>query len=48
MLYDTLQKVYYKKEIMLMVNLLSKSRPDQVKLVGRVMINLADLLNCNR
>lgn len=27
------------------VNLLSKSRPDQVKLVGRVNINLADILN---
>lgn len=28
-----------------MVNLISKSRPDQIKLVGRVLIDLADVLN---
>lgn len=28
-----------------MINLISKSRPDQIKLVGRVMIDLAEVLN---
>ena len=30
-----------------MINLVSKSRPDQVKLVGRVKIDLADVANKN-
>ena len=30
-----------------MINLISKSRPDQIKLVGRVAIDLADVLNAN-
>lgn len=30
-----------------MINLISKSRPDQIKLVGRVAIDLADVLNSN-
>lgn len=47
MLYDTREKLYYKKQTLLTVNLLSKSRPDQVKLVGRVSVNLADILNHN-
>jgi hypothetical protein len=28
-----------------MLNLVSKSRPDQIKLVGRVSIDLAEVLN---
>ena len=32
---------------MLNLNLISKSRPDQVKLVGRVTIDLADASNYN-
>ncbi len=28
-----------------MINLISKSRPDQIKLVGRVAVDLADVLN---
>lgn len=28
-----------------MVNLISKSRPDQIKLVGRIVIDLGDVLN---
>lgn len=30
-----------------MINLISKSRPDQIKLVGRVVVDLADVLNGN-
>jgi hypothetical protein len=30
-----------------MINLVSKSRPDQVKLVGRLNIDLADMANSN-
>lgn len=46
-LYDKANKKYLKKESLLMINLISKSRPDQIKLVGRVAIDLADVLNMN-
>jgi len=29
----------------LLLNLISKSRPDQIKLVGRVSIDLSDVIN---
>lgn len=45
MLYDKISGQYLKKESLLMINLISKSRPDQVKLVGRVAVDLADVLN---
>lgn len=32
----------------MVLNLVSKSRPDQVKLVGRVSVDLADVLNRSR
>ena len=46
-LYDKVNKKYLKKESLLMINLISKSRPDQIKLVGRVVVDLADVLNAN-
>jgi hypothetical protein len=30
------------------MNLISKSRPDQVKLVGRVNVDLAEVINLNK
>jgi hypothetical protein len=45
MLYDNCDKFFYKKDTLLMVNLVSKSRPDQVKLVGRVNIDLSEMSN---
>lgn len=41
MLYDNSEKYFYKKETIVMINLISKSRPDQVKLVGRITIDLS-------
>jgi hypothetical protein len=43
MVYDNDGRRFYKKETLLTVNLVSRSRPDQVKLVGRVSVNLADI-----
>ena len=45
MLYDNKDKQYYKKETLLTINLVSKSRPDQVKLVGRVNVDLSQIAN---
>jgi uncharacterized membrane protein YobD (UPF0266 family) len=45
MLYDNSTKQFYKKETLLTINLVSKSRPDQVKLVGRVNIDLSQIAN---
>lgn len=45
MVFDNTGNKFCKKETLLTVNLVSKSRPDQVKLVGRVSIDLADLSN---
>lgn len=38
---------YFKKETQLNLNLVSRSRQDQVKLVGRVTLDLAELANAN-
>ena len=43
LLYDTLTDSYKRKEANVLVNLISNSRPNEPKLVGRVTINLADL-----
>lgn len=45
MIYNTKKREYYSKETFLVLNLVSKSRPDQVKLVGRVSIDLAEIIN---
>lgn len=45
MLYDNNLKKFFKKETHLIINLVSKSRPDQVKLVGRVSVDLSELAN---
>lgn len=43
--WDRSKKSFMKKETQVQLNLVSKSRPDQVKLVGRVTIDLANILN---
>ena len=48
MVYNTKSHQYYSKETFLLLNLVSKSRPDQVKLVGRISVDLADVLNRRR
>ncbi len=48
MVYNTKKKEYYSKETFLVLNLVSKSRPDQVKLVGRISVDLAEVLNRRR
>ena len=48
MVYNTKKKEYYSKETFLVLNLVSKSRPDQVKLVGRISVDLAEILNRRR
>lgn len=48
MVYNSKKKEYYSKETFLVLNLVSKSRPDQIKLVGRISIDLADIVNKNR
>lgn len=45
MLYHRAQKLYLKKESLLHLNLISNSRPDQVKLVGRVLVDLSEVAN---
>lgn len=45
MLYHRAQKQYLKKESLIHLNLISHSRPDQVKLVGRVVVDLAEIAN---
>lgn len=48
MLYHRAQKQYLKKESLFHLNLISNSRPDQVKLVGRVVIDLSEIANSNK
>lgn len=48
MLYHRAQKQYLKKESLFHLNLISNSRPDQVKLVGRVVIDLSEIVNSNK
>lgn len=43
--FDRNKRIFLKKETQVQLNLISKSRPDQSKLVGRVTIDLATLLN---
>lgn len=45
--YDRNKRLFLKKETQVQLNLTSKSRADQSKLVGRVTIDLALLLNEN-
>lgn len=43
--YDKTKKCFLKKETQVQLNLTSKNRADQSKLVGRVTIDLATILN---
>jgi hypothetical protein len=43
--FDKTSRSFLKKETQVQLNLISKSRPDQSKLVGRVTIDLASILN---
>ena len=45
MVYDNPTKQFIKKDTVLNLNLISKSRQDQVKLIGRVNIDLAEIAN---
>lgn len=45
MVYDNPTKQFIKKDTVLNLNLISKSRQDQVKLIGRVNIDLAEVAN---
>lgn len=47
MLYDEDQNWYSKKDSLILLNLISKSKPDQVKLVGRIHLDLAEVINLN-
>jgi hypothetical protein len=48
MVFNKHTKTYLKKEAYLMVNLISDSRKDQVKLVGKTTINLSSLMEKNQ
>ena len=48
LLYDTLADSYQRKDANVLVNLISSSRPNDPKLVGRVTIDLAELTSSNR
>lgn len=45
MVYDRSKRLFAKKETLIQLNLVSKNRPDQPKLVGRVTVDLANILN---
>lgn len=45
MIYDLKQQSYRRKEAIILVNLLSNSRPNDPKLVGRVEFDLATVAN---
>lgn len=45
LLWDRKERGYLKKDSLLKVNLVSASRPDQVKLVGQVNIDLGQVAN---
>ena len=45
LLYNTQTHQYLKKDSLLMLNLMSKKRPDQQKLVGRITVDLAEIAN---
>jgi hypothetical protein len=46
--YDKASKQFLKRETQLQLNLISKSKTDQPKLVGRTTIDLANLLNVHQ
>ena len=46
--YDKVSKQFLKRETQLQLNLISKSKTDQPKLVGRTTIDLANLLNVHQ
>lgn len=43
--YDKSRKCFLKKETQVQLNLTSKNKSDQPKLVGRVAVDLASILN---
>jgi hypothetical protein len=45
MIYDLKHQNYRRKEAIILVNLLSNSRPNDPKLVGRVEVDLANIAN---
>ena len=45
MLFDNNKQQFFKKDTLLNVNLVSKARPDQIKLVGRVALDLSKVAN---
>lgn len=45
MIYHRQQQKYLKKETLIHLNLISNSRPDQIKLVGRVVLDLSTIAN---
>lgn len=45
MVYDLKQEKYKKKEAVILVSLLSNSRPNDPKLVGRVTLDLSEVAN---
>ena len=47
MIYHKDKKIYLKKESLVHLNLISNSRPDQVKLVGRISVDLSEVANNN-
>ena len=48
MLFHRAQRQYLKKESLIHLNLISNSRPDQIKLVGRVVVDLSEIANTHR
>ena len=44
-MYDQSAKEFHKKDVLLNMSLLSNRRPDQPKLVGRMNIDLAQVIN---
>ena len=47
MIFHKGEQKYLKKESLLNLNLISNSRPDQIKLVGRVILDLSNVANHN-
>lgn len=45
MLWDKRESKYLRKESIVKVNLVSASKPDQIKLVGQLSIDLSEIAN---
>jgi N-terminal C2 in EEIG1 and EHBP1 proteins len=45
MLYDARNRKYVKKEVLVIMNLVSNSRPSESKMVGRVVVDLGGAAN---